>query len=361
MIGTDIDVDSWRRRIREDTFAHYHYEMAQAIEREGNAAAAIDAYQRVLDIRPNDPTACFRLASLLKTVGRDDQAEMVEARARATDPYYPAGIWHDFAREACEAGRYEETISLLEKAFSIHPGLKPYPELVEAYSRLAAVAESEDRCDDVHKLVGDGLRLWPDDAALWRTLGFMLVAQGAFGPACDAFVQGTALKPADMMMTSGLGWALVGDGRLDDAARCFARAAAVAPQSVVVLCFTNFLHCARHDMAAAEATMERAFALNPHDLSVWVQRAITAFLGGKLSTAETMLRHTMAMWPNYGFAESNLALVLGAMGREDEALEMHRRSLPHLGIRRRSLQRLRPWAATALAEAYRKLGVSSDV
>lgn len=78
-----IDVEGWRRRIRETTFASYHYEMGVAIEREGSAGAAADSYRRALLISPELGEASFRLARLLDGVGRPDEAEGVRRAARA--------------------------------------------------------------------------------------------------------------------------------------------------------------------------------------------------------------------------------------------------------------------------------------
>jgi len=353
----NIDVDLWRRRIREDTFSKYHYEMGRAIQREGDFAAAADAYRRALAIRSDYPEASFRLASLLEQNGQPELSREVETQARAFDPHYPAGALHGFALEACERGDHAGALAVLKKAFALNQELKPHFDLARSYFELATEEERETRFAEATARLQEGVRLWPDYVSFWELQGFAQIGVCDFASAERSFARGLALDPVGAKMHSGLGWIGICTGRLDEAARRHARAVALAPQSIPILCFANFLHCARGDVAAAEANMERAYALSPENISVLVQRAITAFMGGRLAAAETMFRQILLKWPDYGFAESNFALVLDAMGRSDEAMEMHKRSIPHLGERRRSLQMLRPWAATALAKAYRQLGL----
>jgi Flp pilus assembly protein TadD len=357
MIDMNIDVDSWRRRIREETFSRYHYEMGRAIEQEGNSEAAIESYRRVLTILPDEPATCFRLASLLRRLDRNEQAQAVEAQATKSDPRYPASAWHSFAQQALESGRYEEAVAALEQALSLDPDLVPDSQISAAYSALAVVADSGHQCAKARELAYKGLRLWPDIPSLWRILGYTHIWEGNFESALEIFTRGVALAPTDAMMQSGLGWALLGLGRLNEAERHHAHAIIVEPQSSMVFGFAIFAPCARKDVAAAEALVERALALDSRNAFFWAQQGAIAFLDGRFTAAESALRQALTLTPEHNLAESNLALVLEAMGRTDEAIEMHRRSILHFGSRRRGMQRLRPWAATALADAYGRLGV----
>lgn len=352
-----IDVDLWRRRIREDTFSRYHYEMGCAVEREGNADAAAESYRRVLAIFPGEPAASFRLADLLRRLGRNDQAQAVEDEAAKADPFYPASAWHSFARRASDGGRYQEAVSALEQALSLNAGLLPDPEIAVAHSALAIAADSSHRCAEARGIAAKGLRLWPDTSSLWRITGYTHVWEAAFDKALEAFTRGVSLAPTDSMMQSGLGWALLGLGRFDEAERHHAHAIAADPNAPMVLAFASFAPCATRDTAAAGALVERALALDARNALFWAQRGAVQFLEGKLTAAENTLRQALTIAPNHNLSESNLALVLEAMGRTEEAMEFHRRSIAHFGARLRGMQKLRPWAAAPLAEAYRKLGV----
>lgn len=361
----DIDVNLWRHRIREETFSQYHYEMARAIAREGNMGAAVDAYRRAIGIRPDYPEAYFRLAALFEENGQSDQARAVEAAALAVNPHYVAWAWHRFAHEACGEGRYDDAIAALEKALSLHPGLKLDPELAMAHYRLAVDAEREGRCDAAGALLRDGLRVAPDDVRMWWLLGQTHLTQCLFEPARRALAATLAFQPADPMTLSTLALVLQACGQMEEAVRhhaCAARSASAQPAPVLanILCNAAFVHYARADLREASACIERALSLDPYNPNVSTHRGIVAFLSGRFGEAESCLRDALATLPDYGFAESNLGLVLGATGRTEEALEMHRRSIPHLGIRRRLFVVFRPWAAAALTDIYRQLGLDDD-
>lgn len=358
----DIDVDLWRRRIREETFAQYHYEMARAIAREENITAAVEAYRRAIDIRPDYPEAYFRLAALFEKNGQPEQARQVETAALAVNPHFVAWAWHRFAQEACGEGRYEDTLAALEKAFSLYPGLKADPQLAFAHFNLASDAEREGRCAEACALLQQGLRIAPEDIELWRMLGHTSFTGCLFDESRRGFAAALALHPHDPMTLSTFALTLQLCGETEKAVRFHEHAALSAGRRSPVilrnvLCSAAYTYCALGRLEAAADCVAQASSLDPRDVNVLTHRGIVAFLEGRLAQAEALFQEAMTVLPDYGFAESNMALVLDALGRKDEALEMHRRSVLHLGIRRRLFVMLRPWAADRLKEVYRRLGL----
>ncbi|MFV3077868.1 tetratricopeptide repeat protein [Niveispirillum fermenti] len=92
---TSQEIDQWRARIRADATSNYHYQMAVALERAGNDAAAQDAYRHAVDARPDFPAAIWRLAGVLRRLGSTGQADALIARAEAGIPDFQAvSQWH---------------------------------------------------------------------------------------------------------------------------------------------------------------------------------------------------------------------------------------------------------------------------
>lgn len=81
--GTDIDFNLWRLRIRNDTFANYHFQMGKAMLATGEHEPAIGAFQRALDILPDHVDAWRGLIDGFSVVGRAAEADAARVRARA--------------------------------------------------------------------------------------------------------------------------------------------------------------------------------------------------------------------------------------------------------------------------------------
>lgn len=354
----NIDIDLWRRRIREETFAQYHYEMARAIAREGNVDSAVEAYWRAIGIRRDYPEAYFRLIALLDENGKSDKAREIEAQALAVNPHYVAWSWHRFAQEACGEGRYADAVEALRTARSLHAGVTPDPELAVAYCQLAVEAERSGRYEEVASILDEGLGFAHDNPRMLWILGQTRLTMCQFEDASRILRRVLDQKPDDPLALSTLALSLQCCGDVEAALALHEKALAKAPHLPTVLTGAAFPLYVTGDLAAASDLIERARCLNARDPNVWVHRGIIAFLGGRLAEAEKNLQDALEILPGYGFAQSNLALVLEAMGRPEEALEMHRVSIGDLGVRRLLSLRLRPWAARSLADAYHKLGLS---
>ena len=74
--------------------------LAAAFARQGNLAAAHDAYRRATDLlavhgrRSEAATACIEWAGILETEGRSNEAERARARAQALRPTHAADVTH---------------------------------------------------------------------------------------------------------------------------------------------------------------------------------------------------------------------------------------------------------------------------
>ena len=85
---TPEQIEQWRTRIRNTTFANYHLEMGWAMVEREEAKAGEAALLRALELAPDSAEAAFELVEALKRWGRDEEARHVERQAVAFDPDY---------------------------------------------------------------------------------------------------------------------------------------------------------------------------------------------------------------------------------------------------------------------------------
>lgn len=101
-------IEGWRRRIREDVFSNYHLEMGLALERTGAADAALAAYNRALDARPDAVEAAYLSELLAQQLGRGPAADAAAGRGSAIDPDFRSSAPFRLGLTALERGQSEQ-------------------------------------------------------------------------------------------------------------------------------------------------------------------------------------------------------------------------------------------------------------
>lgn len=118
-----IDFEAWRIRIRQTTFANYHYQMGVALARTGEADAAIAAMQRAVDTDATLVEARMRLKECLLQAGRAQQAAEIHRAAIACDPNYEARAHARIAMEHYGRGDYGAAQDEANRAIAIDAAL----------------------------------------------------------------------------------------------------------------------------------------------------------------------------------------------------------------------------------------------
>lgn len=178
-----IDIAAWRQRIRESTFANYHYEMGVALHWAGAPEQAMAALLRALEQMPAMAEARLELVRVLRDLGRKAEAEQIERQAIADNPSFLVDALYRAARRHCEAGRYGKAEEICRAVLDLDAG--------HVGARVLAAV----------------LRLAPSDGLASMARGVDPVAireAAALLP-----VPGTIVPEADPL----LGWELFGTGR----------------------------------------------------------------------------------------------------------------------------------------------------
>lgn len=118
-----IDFEAWRARIRQTTFANYHYQMGVALARSGEVNAAIAALERAVDTDGALVEARMRLRECLVQAGRTDQAAEVHRVALAGDRDYEARAHAHVAMEHYGRGDYDAALDEASRAIAIGAAL----------------------------------------------------------------------------------------------------------------------------------------------------------------------------------------------------------------------------------------------
>lgn len=293
-------VQEWRRRIRVETFANYHYQMGIAIERHGDRAAAIAAFERALETHPDLAAASYRLKAAFEAGGLPNEADRVHRTALERNRTYVGDALVTIAGEMLDEGRAEEAAGTLLEAESLGTGLTD--ALAEGYCRAGAAAV---------------------DAAPDRALGLLQAA--------------VRLDPASAESRWLLARCLTWLARTDEALRAGRVSVALAPEKAEPLV----------QLAKAEALSGRFASALTHlkwSLQLPAQNqeasnfeiALIETAAGRFSKAVqygeyrlTKFQRNRLAWPSWCFAYAWLGKGLGLhhQGRVEDALHAYRQAL----------------------------------
>lgn len=128
-----------RRAVESDPgLAEAWLELARLFRRQGLHAAAIDTYQQVLKVRPDDLAALVDLGALYQVTVQTPRAVRLLERACVLDPEHPLARFN-LAQAYAELGRGEEAEAAYRKVVEVAPG--------NLQAALALAKIERDRCD----------------------------------------------------------------------------------------------------------------------------------------------------------------------------------------------------------------------
>jgi len=201
------------------------------------------------------------------------------------------------------------------------------PRHAGALHRLGVIAGQKGRPDLAAGLIGDAIRLRPDDPEAHHNRAVALRAIGRLDDAVAAWRTAVALRPDYADAHQDLGYALYLLGRLDEATESLRTAVALRPDSADAHNDLGNLLSKQGDWDAAIACYRRAVALRPDFADAYNNLGHPLWEMGERDEAVACHRRAIALRPDYPEAHTNLGVALRAQWRLDEAVASHRRAI----------------------------------
>ncbi len=189
---------------------------------------AIEQYQEIVRLAPDDAEASLWLARLYSLQNRPDEAEKVLRKLLETYPSHPVGVQH-LAQLLLDAGRGREAVALLEKETdSEDAGAHTVALLGEAYAQLNQHAKAE-------AAYRRATELEPGEPAYRQRLARSLSDQGKTEEAIEQYKKLVELNSRDAESFLRLAQEYRKLGRLDEAEQSVVQARQLAPGSLEVI------------------------------------------------------------------------------------------------------------------------------
>ena len=286
------------------------YFLAHLAKNQGDTAAAMAAFNRVLEISPNDVPTLIWLGRGYLDQGQAEKAEPLFERARQLAPKTPA-VLVGLGQAALARRDYARAASTLEEAVALNPSLlSVHSPLAQAYRGLGDMAKAEEHIKqwkNTEVLVPDPLRqeidLALESGLSYELRGVRALEQRDFPAAEGFFKKGVDITPG----TTGLGrslrhklaTALYMQGDVRGAMKWFEETIKMAPASGI-------------DETAAKAH---------YSLGVLMASS------GRSQDAISHLTAAVGFSPNYVEAYQALADALRRSGRVEQSLAQYNEAL----------------------------------
>jgi Flp pilus assembly protein TadD len=160
----------------------------------GRYSAAVEEYQKALEVTPNDATVHNKIGICYQHLGNDAMARREYDRALQLDPGY-AEVWNNIGTLEQARKRFKPAVRAYKKAIETKPGLAtPWKNLGNAYLALGRVQEAFEAFQEAFRLdptvllesQGPGIPAAGVDAA---TQGFYLAKLLAANAQTDAAIE----------------------------------------------------------------------------------------------------------------------------------------------------------------------------
>lgn len=173
-------------------------------------ARAEAAFRRALELSPRDPHVLANFATLLRRLGREDEA--VEAWQRAVDasPDF-AQAWLDLGITALRTGRLEIAKHALERATRLAPGS------ALAWHALGNVRRADDDLEGAEAAFRKAIALDPAHRSAWINLGCVLRLLGRPAETLECYERAREAGEQSPEFEDAFVGALVDTGRIEEA------------------------------------------------------------------------------------------------------------------------------------------------
>ena len=201
----------------------------------GEAQAATDSYQRLVELRPGSARAQYCLGVAQELLGRFDAAKDSYQQAIAIKPD-SADFHCGLARNLYKCGDLHAAVESYERALALNPNR------YDIHNGLGLALTDLGHYEAAGEILQKGLSFQPDCAQIYTCLGYLFDSKGELASAAEAYRRALELDPTLVSAHCHLGLILFGLGEIAEAEACFHRVRALDPDSAEATFYLATLH-----------------------------------------------------------------------------------------------------------------------
>jgi predicted O-linked N-acetylglucosamine transferase (SPINDLY family) len=183
---------------------------------------ALHAFQKTVELMPNDAEAHNNLGNVLKDLGQLDSAVASYRRALEIKPDF-AEAHSNLGAVVKGVGQYESSLEICRRAVALNPGS------AEAHFNVGIALQDLGQLDDAVASYRRALEIKPNSAEAHFNVGLALQGIGQLNDAVASYRRALEIKPNLADAHNNLGNVLRELGNLEEAEACYRRALEIKP------------------------------------------------------------------------------------------------------------------------------------
>lgn len=255
-----------------------HCNLGIALADQGDVTAAVEHFNRALQINPHDAKSINNLGKVLTTQGKLDAAIQDFHQALQLDPDN-VRILNNLSVALASQGKVNDAVQDLDRALQLKP------EDANTYYNLGNIYTARADYDDAAPNYEQALQVNPDFAEAHCNLGLILARQGKLDQAIEQYELAIRLKPHYLDALNNLGGALAAQGDTSAAAGYYQQALELKPDDPNTLNNVGVMLARQGKLDDAVKSFNRAIQLNPNDPSSYNNLGIALASQGKTAEA----------------------------------------------------------------------------
>jgi len=260
--------------------------------RQGNAKGAVEAYQKALELEPNDPKLHFSLAIALSRLRDDVGQERELNKAIELDPA--------FSEAHNQRGSFlmlQGNLAEAEREF--RSAIANNPQYAEALNNLGTLLGHQGKNDEAAVLFREAATDDPQYIQAYVNLGLTLAAERKYPEAEQQFQRALSLEPNDANALTGLGMLLGKTGRNLESVRTFKKLVDLYPKSSDARINLGIALGDANDLQGALREFSEGIQLAPDSALGHFNRGRVLYALNRREEAKRELADTVRLSPNY--------------------------------------------------------------
>ncbi|XP_048124106.1 protein O-mannosyl-transferase TMTC1 isoform X3 [Alosa alosa] len=290
--------------------AKVHYNYANFLKDRGRNQEAIHHYKTALRLYPRHASAMNNLGTLTR---HPEDAERYYRRALDINPQHNRALFN-LGNLLKSHGKEQEA------EFMLRDSIRFGPQFADAYSSLASLYAEQKRFAEANKTYLQGIENCPDSSDLHNNYGVFLVDTGDGERAAEHYQQAVRLKPAHYVAMVNLGRLLRSANDNKEAESWYKRALQVT-RKVDILTPLGALYYNTGRYEEALQVYREAAVLQPDSTDVWLALAQVLAMAGRSKEAEKMTMGIISKSSSCIECYRLLSAIYSKRGNHTEALD----------------------------------------
>jgi tetratricopeptide (TPR) repeat protein len=325
------------------------YNKGLALYELGMHQKALVAFNKALEINPNDAAAWYDKGLALHELGKYKEAIASFDKAIEFNPNNDPDIWIIKGNILDNMGKYHEAAHCYDKAIEIDPNnidawynkgvcldnLKEYDEAIKCLDRVLTsnsnhyyawnvkgwisyeLGEYEEAMKSFEKV----LEINPKYVPAWYNKGLSLSNLGRFEEAIVYYDEVIKANPNHVPALNNKGMALSNLGRFEEAISCHDKVLGIDPSDAAVWYNKGMALRILERYEDAIESFDRAVEIDPEYLDAWQYKGLSLGYIGRHEEANEAFEKILEAHPDNGDALYGKGMELSDLGRDEEALE----------------------------------------